>query len=239
VVTDDHYRSRLYDAYSSTHAGVSADSDSGHAFRRDILPHLPPNQGSRVVDLGCGQGQLVRHLHAHGYARASGIDVSREQVDLAHAAGIARVSQGDFRTALAPDSIDVATATDLFEHLSKPEALEAMDSIHTALAPGGRVIMRVPNGVSPFVGNFQHSDLTHETIYTARSLRQLGAAAGFDTVRVHSCPPVAHGWKSGLRACTWKGASGLMKLMLAAETGALRGHHVTQNIVAVFRKSQG
>lgn len=234
-MTDD-YRGRLYDAYSSTHAGVAADSESVHAFRRDILPYLPADRQARVTDLGCGQGELVRHLLSHGYSNAAGIDVSREQVQLAHAAGIQQVRLGDFRQALSPASIDVATATDLFEHLTKSESLQSMDSVFAALSPGGLAIIRVPNGVSPFVGNYQHGDLTHETTYTARSLRQIGAAAGFSDIAVHACPPVAHGVKSGLRVGAWKAASGLMKLALAAETGMLRGHLVTQNIVAVLRK---
>lgn len=233
----DDYRARLYDSYSSTHAGVSADAGSEHAFRRDILPHLPMDRTARVTDLGCGQGQLVRHLLQHGYSRSSGIDVSPEQVSLAHAAGISQVRHGDFREALAPASIDAATATDLFEHLTKSEALESMDSIFAALTSGGRAIVRVPNGVSPFVGNYQFGDLTHETTYTARSLRQLGAAVGFSQVTVRACPPVAHGLKSGLRVGAWKAISGFMKLALAAETGILREHLVTQNVVAIFQKA--
>ncbi|GAA5147591.1 hypothetical protein GCM10023340_20240 [Nocardioides marinquilinus] len=232
------YRTRLYEAYASTHAGVSVVASSEHAFRRDILPHLPDDRRAAVVDLGCGQGQLVAQLLRHGYQGAWGIDASPEQVSLAHAAGIAQVRQGDFREALASASIDVATATDLFEHLSKDEALGAMDAVFAALRPSGRAILRVPNGVSPFVGNFQHGDLTHETTYTARSLRQLGAAAGFSVTTVHACPPVRHSIKSGLRVGAWKAASGLMKLALAAETGQLRGHLVTQNVVAVMVKSQ-
>ena len=58
----DDMRARLYDAYSSTHAGVASEAAGALAFRRDILPHLP-NVRVRdvaVVDLGCGQGQLVK-----------------------------------------------------------------------------------------------------------------------------------------------------------------------------------
>jgi len=229
-------RDRLYAAYSSTHAGVSNEAAGAIAFRRDILPHLPDLRGVGVVDLGCGQGQLVRQLILHGYVNARGIDISPEQVALAHAAGVAQVALGDYRNGFDGSQIDVVTATDFFEHLTKFEVLEALDRVHAALRSGGVLILRVPNSVSPFGGNFRHGDFTHETSFTPRSLRQLGAAAGFDAVSVFACPPPVHGAKSFARHAVWKAASGAMKLTLAAETGALRGHLVTQNIVAVMRR---
>ena len=75
------------------------------------------------------------------------------------------------------------TATDLLEHLTKPEVLATFDAAAAALRPGGRFIARVPNAVSPFGGHIRYGDFTHETWFTARSVRQLAAAAGFGPVR--------------------------------------------------------
>ena len=52
-----------------------------------------------------------------------------------------------------------------------------------------------------------------------------------------SCPPIAHGLVSAARVAVWKHVSGLYKLALAAETGTLRGHIVTQNLTVVARKA--
>jgi SAM-dependent methyltransferase len=229
-------RARLYEAYSSTHAGVANEATGAIAFQRDILPHLPDTRSVAVMDLGCGQGELVKQFVLHGYANARGIDISPEQVEIAHAAGVAQVELGDYRLGFDGSQLDVVTATDFFEHLTKFEVLEALDRVHDALRPGGVLILRVPNSVSPFGGNYRHGDITHETSFTARNLRQLGAAARFETVRVFACPPPVHGAKSLARRAVWKAASGAMKLTLAAETGALRGHLVTQNIVAVMHR---
>lgn len=235
AVADD-MQARLYDAYASTHAGVADEAAGALAFRRDILPHLPVTRTAVVMDLGCGQGQLVKELILHGYLNAQGIDISPEQVALAHAAGISRVQLGDYRNGFDGSQLDVVTATDFFEHLTKTDVLEALDQVHAALRPGGVLILRVPNSVSPFGGNFRYGDMTHETSFTAGSLRQLSAAARFDEATVYACPPPVHGVKSLARSALWKTASGAMKLTLTAETGAIRGHFVTQNIVAVMRK---
>ena len=233
----DKFRDRLYSAYSSTHAGIGDEGSAALSFRRDVLPHLPSDHRAPVVDLGCGQGQVVRLLIEAGYRNASGIDISPEQVAMAHVAGITEVVLGDYRDSLKGSAPEAVVATDFFEHLDKYEVLEAMDHVHQELVAGGVLILRVPNSVSPFVGNFRYGDLTHETSFTARSLRQVGSAAGFDSVSVYSCVPIVHGMKSLARRGAWGLASGAMKLALASEVGQVRGHLVTQNIVAVMRKS--
>jgi SAM-dependent methyltransferase len=234
------YRSRLYEAYASTHAGVAHGASGLLAFKRDIARHLPADRSAAIVDLGCGQGLLVRHLLAAGYASARGIDISPEQVQLAHAAGIHQVELGDFRAAFEAESLDGVVATDFFEHLTKSEVVEAFDHVYESLRPGGVLILRVPNSVSPFAGNFRHGDMTHETSYTPKSIRQLAATSGFNgTTTIHPCNPPVHGLASLARSLIWSWASGVMKILLAAETGQLHGHVVTQNVVGVLHKRPG
>jgi 2-polyprenyl-3-methyl-5-hydroxy-6-metoxy-1,4-benzoquinol methylase len=230
------YRDRLYEAYASGHAGQGDGQATALAYRRDIRPLLPPPSAGPVIDIGCGQGHLVRLLLDDHYD-AYGVDVSPEQVAIAHAAGMDRVRHGDFRDILLGQRGEFAavTATDLLEHLAKEEVLDTFDCVATALMPGGRLIARVPNAVSPLGGYIRYGDFTHESSFTARSLRQLAAAAGFSHVTVRPSPPVAHGLRSMARAAAWKPVSALYKIALAAETGRLRGHVVTQNLTFAAR----
>jgi 2-polyprenyl-3-methyl-5-hydroxy-6-metoxy-1,4-benzoquinol methylase len=233
-------RSRLYEAYASHHAGRGGDEAAALVYRRDIRPLLPPPLAGPVVDLGCGRGELVRLLQADGFD-AEGIDISPEQAELARAAGIERVRLGDFRAVLGgqPGRYAAITATDLLEHLTKPEVLSTFDDVALALAPGGVFVGRVPNSVSPLGGHIRDGDFTHQTAFTARSIRQLAAAAGFDLVLVRSSPPVAHGLASAARVLVWQAVSACYRLALAAETGSLHGHIVTQNLTFAARKPAG
>ena len=231
-------RHRLYLTYVSHHVG---NGDGGEAtalvYRRDIRPLLPPPGVGPVVDIGCGRGDLVRLLHEDGFD-AEGIDISPEQAALARSAGVARIRQGDFRAILGTHRGHYAaiTATDLLEHLNKPEVLQTFDDVATALAPGGIFVGRVPNAVSPLGGHIRDGDFTHETSFTARSIRQLAAATGFDTVLVRSSPPITHGLVSAARAVVWQMVSACYRIALAAETGMLHGHIVTQNLTFAARK---
>lgn len=233
TVTEDlsALRDRLYKSYVSQHSGMNSGEATRLIYQRDIRPQLPPPGAGPVLDIGCGAGQLVRCLLADGY-QAKGVDVSPEQVALAHEAGLGQVQLGDYLSLLAgcPAQLGAVTATDVLEHLTKPEVLATFDAVATALRPGGRFVARVPNAVSPFGGHIRYGDFTHETWFTARSVRQLAGAAGLDLRGVRGCPPRVHGTASALRVVIWKPVSGLLKLALAAETGAVRGHIVTQNL---------
>jgi 2-polyprenyl-3-methyl-5-hydroxy-6-metoxy-1,4-benzoquinol methylase len=232
-------RARLYEAYASQHAGRGSGGEAAAlVYRRDIRPGLPPPGAGPVVDIGCGQGELVRLLLADGYD-AKGVDTSPEQVGLAHAAGLDQVRHGDYRDVLCTwaGRLAAVTANDLLEHLTKQEALETFDQVAAALVPGGVFVARVPNAGSPFGGRIRYGDFTHESSYTARSVRQIAAAAGFATVTVLPCSPIAHGLASAARVVTWKLISACYKVALGAETGAVRGHIVTQNLVFAARKA--
>ena len=231
-------RDRLYRSYASQHAGRGGSGTAHLIYRRDIRPLLPSPEAGPIVNIGCGQGELVRLLLGDGY-QAEGIDVSPEQVAIAHAAGLDRVRLGDYRDLLSSRTGQLAavTATDVLEHLTKAEAVDTFDCVAAALAPDGVFVARVPNAVSPFAGRIQHGDFTHESWYTARSVRKLAVATCFESVTVLPCAPVAHGLVSAVRVVIWASAAVLCKIVLAAETGAARGHIVTQNLTFAARKA--
>jgi 2-polyprenyl-3-methyl-5-hydroxy-6-metoxy-1,4-benzoquinol methylase len=115
-------RDRLYEAYMSQHTGSGARGSAAFIYRRDIRPMLPSPETGPVVDIGCGQGELVRIMTADGYD-AQGIDISPEQVAIAQASGLNQVQQGDYRDILGARNGQFAavTAIDLLEHLTKDE----------------------------------------------------------------------------------------------------------------------
>lgn len=236
-------RDTFYESYATTHAGAPSDAAKPHGrinpvFGRDVLRHLPEDRTGAIIDLGCGQGALVAAMQAVGYVNAGGVDVSPEQVKFAAERGVPNIEQGDVLQTLSssPGSFSAVTATDFFEHLTRAELLDLMPRIRTALRPGGVLVARVPNAVSPFGGNYRHGDFTHESWFTARSVRQLMAVTGFSTVESFPTEPVAHGAVSAVRWAIWRLYSGFFKLGLAAETGVLRGNIVTQNLVFVARR---
>jgi 2-polyprenyl-3-methyl-5-hydroxy-6-metoxy-1,4-benzoquinol methylase len=71
-------------------AGYSGLERFGAGWERamehaDLLALLPAVEGRRVLDLGCGAGQLAHHLATRGAAEVLGIDVSARMLTLARA----------------------------------------------------------------------------------------------------------------------------------------------------------
>ena len=73
------------------------------------------------LDLGCGQGALVRLCHTSGYPETYGVDWSQEQIELGQRAGISNLRVAGALEALrdASEPFDVVFACDFLEHLSR------------------------------------------------------------------------------------------------------------------------
>jgi SAM-dependent methyltransferase len=226
----------LYAAYASQHVDVAA---SGRPWF-PALDHVGVAAPLRLLDLGCGDGALLREAERRGLGEVAGVDHSPEQVARAHRAGSTSVVQDDAIAYLEATAgqWDVIVTVDLLEHLEHDDALRLAQAIAGALRPGGEWIAQVPNGVSPFVGNYAYGDFTHRTIYTDRSMQQIARAVGLEPHAVHAVTPPRGGLARTARRLVWSVVSGCFKLALAAETGRLRGHIVTQNLIAVARAPQ-
>jgi SAM-dependent methyltransferase len=232
------YRDALYAGYVSGHQGVVREASSRRGLEADIMGHLPKARYGEVLDVGCGQGQLIRLLREHGYTRVSGFDVSAEQVALAHELGTGDVTLGDLfeHAERYPGCYDAVIALDVVEHFDRPQVQGVFQALSDLLKPGGVLVLRTPNGSSPYAGRYLYSDLTHGVIFTERSLRQIGAVTGFASFDAYPVRPAPGGIKRSARRFLWRLIEPLLILPLIVETGETR-HIVTQNLIGVGRKA--
>lgn len=233
---EEDFRDRLYRSYLSGFKGTPDLARAEPDLRHHVVSRLPASRGTRVLDLGCGPGHLVALLQNDGYHSAEGIDASPEQVARARAQGVFGVSRADALEFLdSGRRYDAIIAIDVLEHFDQPGALRLLDAIAAALDPGGCLIMRSPNAGSPFFGRYRYGDFTHGTAFTASSVTQVLSAAGFTDIDVFPTDPVPHGVVSGTRFVLWKLIASILRGYLAVETGEVRGHVLTQNLIAVGR----
>ncbi|WP_369374743.1 class I SAM-dependent methyltransferase [Promicromonospora sp. Populi] len=99
-------------------------------------------QGARVLDVGCGTGELLEHLQELG-AVPSGVDPARRMAELARARAVgADVRPGDFERLPFDDGV--------FDALLAVNALQFAEDQEHALAEAARVL--VPGGVVGLAG---------------------------------------------------------------------------------------
>lgn len=227
------YRTALYDDYVHGHQGVLPEQRNQPRMAEDVLRHLPQTRSVKILDVGCGQGMLVRFLLGNGYEDVSGIDVSADQVTLACQLGTPNVERADlFEVAgRSGQRYDVVVALDVVEHFDRADVQRVFDAFSRLLRPGGTLVLRTPNGCSPYSGRHQFSDLTHGVIYTDRSLAQVAAVTCFTDVQIFPVRPAGSGAFQRVRRVLWAIIEPLIVAPLVVETGQLRGHVVTQNLV--------
>ena len=100
---------------------------------RRYLDGLPA--GTRVLDAGCGEGVLVDEYASR--LRIVGLDLNYSS---------ASVKAGSL-TAMPfePACFDRALCLDVLEHLAFDDQLSALRELHRVLAPGGELLLSVPN----------------------------------------------------------------------------------------------
>jgi len=206
-------------------------------YHRLIKMHLPAKRNLRIADLGCGYGQLLYFLKALGYRRLEGVDLSTEQVALAHRLGLPEVQHGDLMSFLSGKerAYDALFLMDVLEHLEMRDTIALLQSCWRALGDDGCLILHVPNAEGLFGMRVRYGDLTHETCFTPQSMRQLGLATGFRQIQAKEEKPVVHGLKSLARRALWSLFTLRERLLLLAETGS-GGQVLSQNMLVIMHK---
>ena len=102
----------------------------------------PESAGARVLDVGCGVGQVVARLSDGGF-EAYGVDVSRPNIE--RASKVCRRCQlYDGRKLPFEDNyFGGAGALNVLEHVDEPEAF--IRELARVVEPGGKVILSSPN----------------------------------------------------------------------------------------------
>ncbi len=186
-----------------------ADRDAGARLRTDVVhDHAPdgrvrrvwatdrpwyqwalralPSEASagRVVDFGCGRGELLGWLAERGIV-ASGLDRSREGARSAQAHGFGCVL-ADLERGLpyAEASLDGAMLVEVIEHVVHAEALAA--ELARVIRPGGWLVVTTPNVVHwtyrwrTLTGHPPKQEGYHLRFFTRETLEHLFETVGFE-----------------------------------------------------------
>lgn len=126
---------------------------SGRSDCADIMrhwDHYGRQAGGVCIEIGCGSGRLTAALLDH-FDRILAVDVSPDQVRLAHDVLGDAVSRVDFsivespRIEAEPASCSGMVSTHVFQHLSDYGGIETyLEQTYTALAPGASICFQTP-----------------------------------------------------------------------------------------------
>jgi len=173
----------------------------------------PPPDAGRLLDLGCGTGAFLQAFSR----RRAGWELHGADANPAHREAVLAIpGVTAFHQSLddAPGTFDLIAMAHFLEHLAEPLAL--LEALRGRLAPGGTVVVLVPDASrNPFdlavADHLLHFDpATLEALFTAAGLRtlvcspdvvpkeiSLVARAGEGSAPSPAAPPPGDWWTAG------------------------------------------
>jgi SAM-dependent methyltransferase len=123
-------------------------------FVQGLVAAIGPVDGQRVLELGCGYGQLSVYLAKQG-ARVTGVDVGPNLVAAARRLAEVDAVSADFDVLdiktlpFESASADLVVGLAVLHHLSEENLTAALAETHRVLRPGGRALFTEPVEDSP------------------------------------------------------------------------------------------
>ena len=179
----------MRDYYEELWERLPDEAQAPDFARRAAFAAESIHPGDRVLDLGCGQGDLTAVLAGTG-ARPLGVDVADAALRRA------RRRHPELRFALAPidgplplqdSTFDVVWASEVIEHVA--DTARWLSEVRRVLVPGGRLLVTTPNHGRLAValhGVDRYSEPLgdHLHLYTTRSLRTLLDEFDFTQIQI-------------------------------------------------------
>ena len=150
----EQWKKRLYDCYVSSGQVVDISKKKSKLKLANypylvnlVKKHLSEDRAIQIADLGCGHGALLFVLSSMGYKNIVGVDISPEQISLAHAMGIKEAINKELTLFLDETELkfDAIFLMDVLEHCNKDEMFELLDRVYLRLKTSGSLIIHVPN----------------------------------------------------------------------------------------------
>lgn len=148
----------------------------------EIVESLPRNESFRMLDAGCGTGQMTKLLEQYG--EAVGLEIAPEALEFARKRGVKNLIQGSITDPpFSAGSFDLVLSLDVIEHVDND--IQIIDSLFDIVKPGGHLIVTVPAFQSMWS---QHDEINHhKRRYRVKQVRRMLADAGFTVTQATYC----------------------------------------------------
>ena len=142
---------------------------------RKLASHL--NQGYRVLEVGCGTGNVLRVLRqACPDGTVVGLELWLDGLRFAQQRSRGPLVQGDVRNSPFGKPFELIGMFDVLEHI--PEEVETLAALREALAPGGTLMLTVP--AHQYLWSYFDEAAHHCRRYSSQEIRARLVEAGFE-----------------------------------------------------------
>ena len=117
-----------------------------------LVTEIERRNPQRVLDFGCGTGDNLTVPLAERYPHIQFIGVDSDETSIAYARRSCELGNLEFRhyprEFAFDEKFDVIVASEVLEHVDEPDIF--LTTLRGSLAPGGALIVTIPNGYGPY-----------------------------------------------------------------------------------------
>jgi ubiquinone/menaquinone biosynthesis C-methylase UbiE len=149
VKKSDDYKEQSRKKYDKDAQNYDS-GDRGHHARElysVVLNKLEDFRFNRILDVGCGTGNLLSYISSENEVDIAGVDISPNMLEIARnkLGEVADLREGDSENLPFEDeSFNMVICNDSFHHYPKPE--KVLTEIRRVLEPGGNILISDPYG---------------------------------------------------------------------------------------------
>jgi SAM-dependent methyltransferase len=178
-----------YTDFEDMFRGASGEVEKAQERYLTLFP--PVSDPGRVVDIGCGRGEMLTLLAREGYD-VVGIDLDADMVEVCKDKGLpAVVDDGiHFLSQMRDASLKGIFCAQVVEHLITPELEQLVRLAHRTLRVSGVLVVETINPRSSFaLGNHFYADTSHVRPVHPETLRFICEQVGFRRVQLEERSP--------------------------------------------------
>lgn len=162
---------------------------------------------AKILEVGFGNGEFLQWATAEGY-KPVGVEIRPILVEQALEKNL-KVLTADLCDSI-PESLlkegpfQAVVALDVLEHLTEEGSISLLNNLGVITSKDAKIVLRFPNGASPFSVVIQNGDYTHQQALTESKLKQLCAGRGWKV----------HHYGNAARTLAAKGKGGVLRRLV-------------------------
>lgn len=167
----------------------------------NYIQYLPTRKDIKVIDIGCGGGDLIIFLQNLGFKDVCGVDIDEDAISACRGKGLTEVEKIDNLC----DFLKTKTkryalifAREVIYYFPRTEIAQYLKAVRESLADDGIFVIEVFNG-STLTGHFiKDKDHGINMVFTEHSLRKSLEDSGFQVTALIGNKTVSRGLKRKL-----------------------------------------
>lgn len=192
TLADNHLLDQFYIEFENRFRGTEKDIYDRLKVYVPYLTSTKPKKNKPVLDIGCGRGEMLKLLKAHG-VEAIGLDLNASMAQRVRDQGYEVIEQDALSYLLncPSNSLGAITGFHIVEHIPFDDLLQIFAECYRVLVPGGKVIFETPNPENTLVGSWRfYYDPSHLKPLPPDMLEFAIQSVGFEKTEVLRLHPV-------------------------------------------------